>query len=104
EAEIPIWLGEVPASPEEIGAVLRPYEDEGRWDMAPSDGAGQKRKSVPPGRTTCSDSMGAAARPAIQQERGALFGGQLAAGMIGSYRPGGMEAVFLQASVLLPGR
>jgi len=48
EDDIPVWLGEVPASPEEIRAVLRPYEDEGRWDMAPSDGANQKRKSVPP--------------------------------------------------------
>ncbi len=48
EAEIPVLLGEVPASAEEIRAVLRPYEDDGRWDMGPSDGEKQKGKPAPP--------------------------------------------------------
>lgn len=46
EEDIPVWLGERPASLEEVREVLRPYEDEGAWDMRP---AGPQRKS--PGRS-----------------------------------------------------
>lgn len=36
EEDIPIWLGEEPASLEAVRDVLRPYEDEGTWDMRPA--------------------------------------------------------------------
>lgn len=45
EEDIAVWLGEVPADPETIRDVLRPYEDEGAWEMQP---AGPRTK--PPGR------------------------------------------------------
>ena len=35
ESDIPVWLGEAPASLEEVRACLRPYEDDGAWDMRP---------------------------------------------------------------------
>ncbi|MEZ5997442.1 MAG: SOS response-associated peptidase family protein [Hyphomonas sp.] len=35
EEDMPVWLGEVPATPEEIRAVLQTYEDDGAWDMQP---------------------------------------------------------------------
>ena len=31
----PIWLGETPAAAEEIKALLKTYDDDGNWDMAP---------------------------------------------------------------------
>lgn len=39
EEDIPVWLGETPATPEDIRSVLRTYEDEGRWHMAPAGSA-----------------------------------------------------------------
>jgi putative SOS response-associated peptidase YedK len=35
EADIPVWLGEAPADMETVRGVLRPYEDEGAWEMRP---------------------------------------------------------------------
>ncbi len=34
--DIPVWLGEAPADLETVRDVLRPYEDEGAWDMHPA--------------------------------------------------------------------
>lgn len=48
EEDIPVWLGEVPASPEEIRDVLRPYEDDGAWDMHPAGPKGRSPKGGAP--------------------------------------------------------
>jgi putative SOS response-associated peptidase YedK len=37
EADIPKWLGEAPATPEEVRDLLRTYEDDGAWDMRPEE-------------------------------------------------------------------
>lgn len=33
EEDMALWLGEVPAEPEAIRELLRPYEDDGAWEM-----------------------------------------------------------------------
>lgn len=50
EADIPVWLGEVPATLEEVHKTLKTYEDGGAWDMRPEKTAKQvspKPKSRP---------------------------------------------------------
>jgi len=56
EEDLPVWLGEVPATPEEVHAVLQTYEDDGAWDMQPE-----------------STGRGPSTRPATGPEQGNLF-------------------------------
>lgn len=49
EADIPVWLGEGHADPETIRGVLRPYEDEGAWEMRPAGRRPDKSGSGPIG-------------------------------------------------------
>lgn len=43
--DLPTWLGETSTPLPEIQALLRPYEDEGAWDMAPE---GAVKSQTPP--------------------------------------------------------
>lgn len=44
ESDISVWLGDTPASLEDIQATLKTYEDNGAWDMRPSS---PRRKAAP---------------------------------------------------------
>lgn len=45
--DLPAWLGETSTPLPEIQALLRPYEDEGAWDMAPEDAAKNQTPPAP---------------------------------------------------------
>ncbi len=50
EADIPVWLGDTGASLDEVRACLRPFEDEGAWEMRPEAGRKASRRALPPKR------------------------------------------------------